>query len=84
MYWEGKGKLFKLKNKFSAWISNSATYHDYNNLLLKPESLYTVWGVPPEQQTIGHYRVEVRTVNHFHSIYGYIWFDWPRSITSWA
>jgi len=28
--------------------------------------------------------VEVEIVNHFQSIFWYIWFDWPHSIANWA
>jgi len=60
---------FQVKKQFST------THHNSNNLLLQPKILYTVKEVPPEQQTIGHYRMEVGIVNHFQSIYCYIWFD---------
>ena len=65
---KGKGKISKLENNF-------LTYHDSNNLLLQPENLYTVSGVPSEQQTTGHYRVDVRIENLFQSIFCYIWID---------
>jgi len=41
MYWEGSGKIFKLK-KLSTRDTTSTTYHDSNNLLLQPQNLYTV------------------------------------------
>ena len=31
---------------------------------MQPENFYTLWRVSPEQQTIGHYRVEAGIVNH--------------------
>ena len=84
MYWEGSGKISKWKNSFLHESLFLQPIIDSSNLLLQPENLYTVGGSPPEQQTIGHYRVEVGTVNHFQSIYCYICFDWLHSITSWA
>ena len=41
MYWEGGGKIFKLKNNFLQ-ETTSTTYNGSNNLLLQPEYLYTV------------------------------------------
>ena len=41
MYWEGGGKIFKLKKQLSTRDTTSTTYHD-SNLLLQPENLYTV------------------------------------------
>jgi hypothetical protein len=72
MYWEGSNKIPK---QFSTQISTSTTHHDSNNPLLKPENLYTVWGISPEQQTVGHHRVKVGMINHLQCIYCYIWFD---------
>ena len=40
-YWEGSGNISKLK-KNSTEVTTSTTHHDSNNLLLKPENLYTV------------------------------------------
>ena len=78
---EGSGKISKLENNFlheslTIFCMNLyfKTHHDSNNLLL-PENLYAAWGVPPEHQSIGHYRVQVGIVNHFQSVYCYVWFD---------
>ena len=72
---EGRGKISRLENNFLHRVSTSTTCYDSDNLLLQPENFYTVWRVSPEQQTVGHYRAEVGIVNHFQSIYCYIWFD---------
>jgi len=42
MYWEVSGKIYKLKNNFSARVTTSKTQNDSNNLLLQPENLYTI------------------------------------------
>ena len=42
MYWEGSGKIYKLKKQLSTRFTTSATHHDSNNLLLQTENLYTV------------------------------------------
>jgi len=44
MYWEGSGKISKLKNDFPQ-VAVSRTHHDSNNLLLQPENLYTVYTI---------------------------------------
>jgi len=36
MYWEGSGKISKLKNNFLQ-VTTSTIHHDSNNLLLQPE-----------------------------------------------
>jgi len=48
MYWEGSGRISKLKNSFLE-VTTSTTHHDSNNHLLQPGNLYTVLLVPPEQ-----------------------------------
>jgi hypothetical protein len=68
MYREGSGKISKLKKQFSTIVTTSTTHHDFSNLLLQTENLYTLRGVPPEQKTIGYFRVEVGNVNNFQSI----------------
>ena len=61
MYWEESGKISKLKNNF---LYESQFLQPFMILItfLQPENLYTVGAVPPKQQIIGHYRVEVRIV----------------------
>ena len=41
MYWEGSGKISKLK-QFSTVVTMSTAHHDSNNLLLQPDNLYNV------------------------------------------
>ena len=41
MYWEGSGRISKLKNSILQ-VTTSTTHQDSNNLLLQPENLYTV------------------------------------------
>ena len=41
MYWEGSGEISKLKKQFSTRVTTPTTHHDSNNLLSKPENLYT-------------------------------------------
>jgi hypothetical protein len=48
MYWEGSGKIYKLKIK-STRVTTCTTHHDSNNFLLQTENHYTVCRVPPEQ-----------------------------------
>jgi len=36
---------------------------------LQPKYLYAVWGVSPEQEALGHYRMEVGVVNHIQNVY---------------
>jgi len=35
---------------------------------LQPKNLYAVWGISPEQQAVGHYRMELGVVDHFQGI----------------
>jgi len=42
VYWEGSGKISKLKKQFSTRVTTLTTRHDSNNLLLQTENLYTV------------------------------------------
>ena len=39
MYWEGRGKISKLKIHFSTRVNNSKTHKDSNILLMQPENL---------------------------------------------
>jgi hypothetical protein len=75
MYCEGSGKILKLENNSLHESLLLTTHHDSNNLCLQTENLYAPWEVPPEHQSMGHYRVEVGIVNHFQSVYCYIQFD---------
>ena len=40
MYWEGTGKISKLKIHFSTRVNNSKTHKDSNILLMQPENLF--------------------------------------------
>jgi len=44
MYWEGSGKIIKLKNNL---VQKSLLLQPIMILILQPENLYTVWGMPP-------------------------------------
>jgi len=43
VYWEGSGKISKLKNNFLQ-VAISGTHHETNNLL-QPEKLYTAYTI---------------------------------------
>jgi hypothetical protein len=68
MYWEESGKISKLNN----FLHESLYLQPAIILIiffLQPKNLYAVWGVSPEQQATGNYRMEVGVVDHFQSIY---------------
>jgi hypothetical protein len=44
MYWEGSGKISKLKNNFLQ-VTIAITHHDSNNLLLHPVILYIAYTI---------------------------------------
>jgi hypothetical protein len=67
MYWEGSGKISKLK-KTIFYKSHYICNPNSSKLLLQPQNLYTGGGVPPEQSTRCHYGVEVGIVDYFQRI----------------